>query len=282
MAGRLIVNSDDFGLCTGVNRAVKQAHTTGVLTSATLMTNMPAAVEAVELAKQMPDLGVGVHLNLTEGKAVSTKKEIQPLLNKEGEFAFSPAKLAMLSFVSKSLRRAMGLELTAQIQWLLDKGINPTHLDSHKHIHAFPMIYPIIVTLAKRFSVSAIRWPFEPANLCGPDRPRPPEGGKTRAYIVRTMAKINRRQNCEFIKNDTFIGLAHTGKIDTDFWRSVAENKLAGVTELMTHPAFEEGLDPDRSRLIHQRKLELDALCSEQTKKLLNDANIGLTHYGKL
>lgn len=71
MAGRLIVNADDFGFCEGVNRAVKQAHTGGILTSTTTMAGMPAAAQAIESACQMPDLGVGVHLNLTEGTSVS-------------------------------------------------------------------------------------------------------------------------------------------------------------------------------------------------------------------
>ncbi|MGA2094374.1 MAG: ChbG/HpnK family deacetylase, partial [Sedimentisphaerales bacterium] len=71
MDGRLIINADDFGLCRGVNKGIAEAHATGVLTSATLMANMPAAEEAVEIAHKLSNLGVGVHLNLTEGKPLS-------------------------------------------------------------------------------------------------------------------------------------------------------------------------------------------------------------------
>lgn len=282
MPGRLIINSDDFGLCPGVNMAVKQAHIDGVLTSATVMANMPAAKEAVKIGKQMPSLGIGVHLNLTEGKCVSSEKDIQPLLNNEGEFVFSPISLAVSALFRKSLRRAVEIELAAQIQWLIDKGITPTHLDSHKHIHAFPAIYTMIIRLAKRFGIRAIRWPFEPVRFCGPYCPRPPKGGPKRARLLRAMAKINRRQNSEFIKNDFFIGLAHTGKIELDYYKMVAGSGFAGVTELMTHPAFKDGLDPAKTRLLQQRKLELDALCSDETKKVITEAGIVLTHYGKL
>jgi len=96
------------------------------------------------------------------------------------------------------------------------------------------------------------------------------------------MAKINRWQNNKFIKNDMFLGVAHTGKIDTDFWQQVAKNSFGGVVEVMTHPGFVDGLDQVRTRLIEQRQVELKALCSEETKKNLTEANIELTHYGKL
>jgi len=96
------------------------------------------------------------------------------------------------------------------------------------------------------------------------------------------MAGINRRQNDICIKNDMFLGTAHTGKIDIDFWRQVVKNPFDGVVELMTHPGFIEGLDPKRTRLVEQRQVELETLCSSQVRKLLVDADIELTHYGKL
>lgn len=282
MGSRVIINSDDFGLCSGINRAVKQAHTTGVLSSATIMSGMPGADEAVRLAKEMPELGIGVHLNLLESRPVSKDKRIEVLLDSKGEFVFSAVKLAIMSALSKAVRNAIEIELAAQVEWLIDKGISPTHLDSHKHIHAFPWIYPIVVRLAERFNIAAIRWPFEPKRISGSDWPSPTKGGIMRARIVRTMAKINRRQNDKFIRNDMFLGVAHTGRIDTDFWRKVSKNSFRGLVEVMTHPGFAEGLNPAKTRLIEQRQIELEALCSEQTKKLLADANIELVHYGKL
>jgi len=89
MDRRVIINADDFGLCDGVNKAVAQAHTDGVLTSATIMANMPAADEAVKIAKKLPNLGVGVHLNLTEGRPLSKDTSIGRLLDTDGQFASS-------------------------------------------------------------------------------------------------------------------------------------------------------------------------------------------------
>jgi hopanoid biosynthesis associated protein HpnK len=282
MTCRLIINADDFGLCEGVNKAVKQAHTNGVLTSATIMVGMSAARAAVELAGEMPELGVGVHLNLTEGAPVSKDKRVEVLLDDNGEFNSSLGKVFVKSILSAAVRDAIEIEWAAQIEWLIDNGIKPTHLDSHKHIHTCPAVWPVAVGLADGFGIDAIRWPYEPAQVSGPGWPDIPEGGRMRARIIRMRAGCNRRQNDTFIKNDVFLGAAHTGKIDIDFWRAVAKTGFEGVVEVMTHPGFIEGLDPARTRLIEQRQVELESLCNEEVRKYLADANIELTHYGKL
>jgi hopanoid biosynthesis associated protein HpnK len=282
MDKRIIINADDFGLCSGVNKAVAQAHTNGVLTSATIMANMPAADEAVKMAKQLPNLGVGVHLNLLEGRPLSKDNCIDCLLNAEGSFAFSPAKLSLLSVCRRKIRNAIRAELAAQIQWVIDNGLKPTHLDSHKHIHSFPTIFPIVCDLARRFEIAAIRFTLEPKKLLAMPWPLPSEGGRKRARAVRIMAKINRIQNSAFLKTDVLLGIAHTGKIDVNFFKAVALYNSAATAEVMTHPGFADGLDPRQTRLLHQRKVELQALCSERTKQYFKDAGIKLVHYGKL
>jgi hopanoid biosynthesis associated protein HpnK len=282
MDRRIIVNADDFGLCEGVNRAVVQAHTSGVLTSTTIMANMPSAEEAVQTAKQLPGLGVGVHLNLTEGPPISKADDVRPLLNADGQFGCSVGKLSFFSLASPKFRKAVKTELAAQVQWVVERGIKPTHLDSHKHIHSFPAIYPIVCGLAKRFGIVAIRWPFEPKEVSAMPWPLLSEGGRERARLVRIMARINRLQNSDFLKNDIFLGVAHTGKIDVSFFRTVALYNSAAVAEIMTHPGFVEGMDNVRTRLVRQRKVELDALCSEKTKQYIGDAGIKLVHYGQI
>jgi len=95
MEKRLIINADDFGLCESVNKGIVEAHTKGVLTSTTIMANMPAADQAVELAKNLPTLGLGVHLNLTAGKPLSKDNTVKLILDSQGYFALSPGKLAL-------------------------------------------------------------------------------------------------------------------------------------------------------------------------------------------
>jgi hopanoid biosynthesis associated protein HpnK len=282
MNRRIIINADDFGLCEGVNQAVAQAHSSGVLTSATIMTNMPAAVDAVKIAKEMPTLGVGVHLNLTEGPSVSKEACVERLIDSEGRFACSPIKLSLLSLAGHRIRNAIRTELAAQIQWVIDRGLKPTHLDSHQHIHAFPALFSIVYQLAGRFGIRAVRWPFEPEELSRTPWPLTSEDGRVRALKVRIMARINRLQNKDFLKNDILFGLAHTGKIDVNFFKAVALYNSAATAEIMTHPGFAGGLDPEKTRLLHQRKVELEALCSEKTKQYFEDGGIKLVHYGNI
>ncbi len=282
MDKRLIINADDFGLCEGVNKAVSQAHKDGVLTSATIMANMPAADEAVQIARKMPTLGLGVHLNLFEGRPISKAGNINRLLDSDGRFALSAPKLSFLSIAGHKIRNAIRTELAAQIQWVIDNDLTPTHLDSHKHIHSFPAIFPIVCDLAKQFDIGAIRWTFEPEQLSRMPWPLPSEGGKKRARIIRFMAKINRRQNSSLLKTDALLGIAHTGKINVNFFKAAALYNSAETAELMTHPGYIDGLEPEKTRLLEQRKAELDALCSNKTRQYLKDAGIELVHYGQL
>jgi len=282
MDRRVIINADDFGLSDGVNKAVAQAYTDGVLTSATIMANMPAADEAVKIARQLPTLGVGVHLNLFEGKPISKDACVDCLLDDDGRFAFSPSRLSLLSIAGHKVRKAIAAELAAQIQWVIDNDLAPTHLDSHKHIHSFPAIFPIVCDLARRFEIGAIRFTLEPKQLSRTPWPLPSEGGRKRATLIRTMAKINRIQSSSFLKTDALLGVAHTGKIDVNFFKAVALYNSAQTAEVMTHPGFIDGQSPGKTRLLHQRKVELEALCSERTKQYLKDAGIKLVHYGEL
>lgn len=282
MKKRVIINADDFGFCKGVNDAVARAHTEGVLTSATLMANMPAAKEALDIAKRLPLLGVGVHLNLLEGEPLSRDKKVGILLDESGEFRFSPGKLAIKSLFSVEIRQAIEIELAEQIRRVIDSGITPSHLDSHKHFHCFGTIYKIVCRLAGQFGITAVRWPWEPPSVCAGNWPRLPSKDRRRAFIVRNLAKRCQKIDNSLIKNDLFFGLAHTGRICRDFWDEFGRTQFAGVAEVMTHPGYAEQIDPARTRLTTQRQVELKWLCEPAVRELLNSGGIELTHYGKI
>jgi hopanoid biosynthesis associated protein HpnK len=289
MTARMIINADDFGLCEGVNKAVAEAHNNGVLTSATIMANMPGLDEAVEMAKKTPRLGVGVHLNLTEGRPISSDRQVEALVGDGGEFKYSAYTLAAKYFFDRRLCKAIEIELAAQIEVVIGKGIKPTHLDSHKHFHCFGPIYKIVCSLAERFGIGAVRWPWEPATVCYGDWPRVGFGDRMRVFLLRQMTlncqKIDSRLaslrgRSGFIKNDIFFGVAHTGRIDDKFWDEIAKTQFTGVAEVMTHPGYTEGLA--RTRLVKERQVELKWLCEPTTKQLLSEAGIELVHYGQI
>lgn len=279
MTRKMIINADDFGLCEGVNRAVFEAHSCGVLTSATIMAGMPGFDEAVEMSKMLPNLGVGVHLNLTEGLPVSNDKKVRILLGRDGTFKYTPSKLAFKVFLDKTILESLEIELSAQIEKVLKSGIKPTHLDSHKHFHCFGQIYKVICRLAEKYKINAIRWPWEPPTVCSHYWPKLEPKDKFRAFVVRNMANHCRNIDSRFIKTDIFFGLAHTGRIDNNFWSELAAVQYSGTAEVMTHPGYPDGLV--NTRLVRERQIELRWLC-QATKQLLADANISLVHYGNI
>jgi hopanoid biosynthesis associated protein HpnK len=280
MSAKLIINADDFGLCKGVNRAVVEAVTGGVLTSATIMANMPASDEAIAIAKKTPALGVGVHLNVTDGKPLSTDSIVESLLNNTGRFKYSAYKLAFKTFMNKEFLKAVQSEFAAQIASIIDRGIKPTHLDSHKHFHCFPPVYKIVCSLAADFNIRAIRWPWEPDTVCSGDWPKVAFPDKARAFLARQMALKCRKLDRRFIKNDIFFGIAHTGRINNAFWAEIGRTQFMGVAEVMTHPGYPEGLS--NTRLVEQREIELKCLCDPATKRILAGAGIELVHYGNI
>ncbi len=282
MARRLIINADDFGCSPQVNEAVERAHTKGVLTSATLMTNMADFADAVAVAKRLPRLGVGVHLNLFKSKPVSDDSRVQPLLDSDGSFRYSLRTLAFLSMFSHGIRKAIKIEMAAQIQRFIDSGLHPTHLDSHKHIHFFPAVYPIVCSLARLFKISAVRCCREPAALSNVPWPMSTPEGKQGAKQLRKMAGFNRLYDSELFKTGMTYGLTHIGRIDTNFFKAVSLYTTAQIAELMTHPATSDD-SADSGKLFKlNRKAEFEALCDERTKKYLHDAGIELIHYGQL
>jgi hopanoid biosynthesis associated protein HpnK len=282
MARRLIINADDFGYSPQVNEAVEQAHSRGVLTSSTLMTNMPGFEDAVAIAKRLPRLGVGVHLNLFKSRPVSDDSQVKCLLDSDGSFRYSPWALALLSMFSHLIRTAIKIEMSAQIQRFIDSGLHPTHLDSHKHIHFFPAGYPIVSSLARRFDMPAVRYCREPAAVSNVPWPLSTPEGKQRAKQLRKLAGFNRLYDGELFRTEVTYGLTHIGRIDTNFFKAVSLYTTAQTAELMTHPATEDDLAGSGRLFKLNRKAEFEALCDERTRKYLQEADIELIHYGQI
>src|SRR5262249_48026924 len=125
----LIVNADDFGLADGVNLGILDAHFKGVVTSTTLLANGSAFDNAVMMLKSAPELGVGIHLNLTQGPPVSPASMIPTLLNCRKHLYLSPRSLWSAIKGHRVSLSELEMELRAQIRKVINAGISPTHLD---------------------------------------------------------------------------------------------------------------------------------------------------------
>ncbi len=155
----LVVNGDDFGYSDAINAAIVRCHREGVLTSATLLVNYPAAGAARALAREHPALGVGLHLNLTGGAPVLPPAEVPSLVDRRGRFLPFPAQLRRIGGGRARLAE-VERELRAQFEQMLGWGLRPTHVDGHLHVHAYPRVLPIVLRLMAEYGVRALRSPF--------------------------------------------------------------------------------------------------------------------------
>ena len=161
MLRHLVVNADDLGLTVGVNDGIFVAHDQGILTSASVFANAPATINAVHRASARPSLGIGIHLALVDGTPMLPPHRVPSLVEDDGRFRASWKPFIVACLRGRVAFEEVERELTAQIDRIRSEGIRLTHLDAHKHVHAFPPIFTIVARLAERFGIPVVRVPYE-------------------------------------------------------------------------------------------------------------------------
>jgi hopanoid biosynthesis associated protein HpnK len=261
--GSLIVNADDFGLTSGVNRAVTELHAFGVLTSTTLMARAGATTEAIGLALATPSLGVGCHVVLADGEPVLPPNEIPTLVDRNtGCFPFQLTHLLARLFTGRIAEEEIEAETAAQIGLLKNRGLKLTHIDTHKHTHMFPAVLRPVLRAARAAGIRAVRNPFEPAWAV-----RATSGaGLARCFEVSLLRKLEshcRRIIAEegFVTTAGTIAVVGTGVLNAEAVRSLLSVMPNGTWELVTHPGYNDAdLAKVRTRLRASREIERDAL----------------------
>ena len=285
----LIVNADDLGWTDGVNRGIVEAFQHGIVTSTSLLANGAAFAGGVEAARSAPGLGVGVHLNLSDGPPVADRETVTSLLNNDGEFVGGPESLLL-----RRARRGLSLaevenEWDAQIQKVRDAGISPTHLDGHKHVHMLPGLFEIALKLAKRHDIGAIRVSLEASSL----RVALSSGSKQNAGVVmkqgvqarglKLLARDAREQagRAGISTADYFCGIAQTGELTREGMEQFVKSLPEGTTELMCHPGYADAaLQKTPTRLQDSRQTELQILTDTGIRNLVASMGIRLIDYG--
>lgn len=260
---RLIVNADDFGLTAGVNRAVLELYRGGLLTSTTLMARAGATESALQLAQATPSLGVGCHVVLADGMPLSPPGEIPTLLDrKTGCFHTSLVAFLARLFTGRMRTEEIEAETAAQIALLRSSGVQPAHIDTHKHTHMFPQVLRPVLRAARAAGIRAVRNPFEPAWAV-----RATAGAKWARYAevnaLRRLQAVCRRiiEEEGFVTTDGTIAVVGTGVLNADTLRSLLSQLPAGTWELVTHPGYNDAdLDKVRTRLRASREIEREAL----------------------
>jgi len=291
MMKRLIVNADDFGLTGGVNQAIIKARLEGLISSASLLANGEAFEEAIALSRQDPRLGVGIHLNLTEGRPVAPASSVPSLINGRGFFARKPAGLWRAMLLGRVSAIEIERELRAQIETVVAAGIVPTHLDSHKHVHALPALGKISLKLALQYGIGAIRCVAETWPALGYLLRRFPRA-QARILRQRFNSLILSALSCRWRRwlpqagvtcAQHFYGVTPTGFLEDELLREILRRLPDGASELMCHPGFaDQALRQTPTRLVEQREKEYQALTRQDTRLLAKELGIKLINYGDL
>jgi hopanoid biosynthesis associated protein HpnK len=288
---KLIVNADDFGLTEGVNRAILDGHKNGIITSTTLMANGLAFDSAVAASSTAPGLGVGVHLNLTQGRPVTPAAQVPSIVTSDGSFFPSPGNLAWQILSRRAKVGDIETELRSQIEKVASAGIRITHLDSHKHIHLLPPLFSVVVKLAREYRIDCIRCPIEPAsNAIGPLLSvRSGWTLKARQCLLgrglSTLAalQVNKVADAGLYRVEHFYGLSQTGFLDAAILRHLLRELPVGTSEIMCHPGYvDQALLGTPTRLRAQRETEFEALTNADIGELVAKMGIELISYDKL
>lgn len=156
---KFILNADDFGMSSYYNRAVLEGYSYGILKSASLVANGSAFEEACsEIIPACPNLGIGVHLNVIEGKPLCS--DLDTLVDSNNNFYNGYGTFILKSMYDKNFMKQLELEFRAQIEKIL-AVTTVSHIDSHVHVHAIPRIFELVCKLAKEYGIKQIRTQYE-------------------------------------------------------------------------------------------------------------------------
>lgn len=273
----LIVNADDFGRHELINRAAEIAFKTGCLRSATLMAGGIAFDDAIRIAKNNFGLGIGIHLTLANGNPILPPQEIPTLVNSEGIFHENYVVFLKKYFSGKISLDEVRSELSAQFEKILRTGITLTHVDSHQHLHHMPGIIEIVLDLASKAKIKAIR-SAESKIFDG-------ELNSVGKFIGRlglgSLAKFaaHKAHKKNFVTPEHFAGIVAGESVDENFLLKLISNLRDGTTEIMLHPGTNNKILRDFCRWEHDFETELAAVTSPKILAALDEKNISAINF---
>ncbi len=290
------MNADDFGLTAGVNRAILETHTAGVVSSTTLMANGPAFDDAVTAARSAPNLSVGCHVVLVDGTPVAQPGALDTLVavrSAEPEkFYSSLSAFAARAMLGGFDRDQLVEEVTAQIRKIQATGLKVTHLDTHKHAHVFPEILGALLRAARICGVRAIRNPIVPvkalpARLFKGKPQLWKRYGQVRMLHTFSRQFLQRTKRAGLLTPDGVLGVIETGSLVSDDHNdeaSLLRQTLAclpeGTWEFVCHPGYcDADLRAVHTRLLESRDQERRLLTSAALRQFLEEQKIGVIGY---
>jgi hopanoid biosynthesis associated protein HpnK len=241
-ARQLVVTADDFGAAAAVNEAVAAAHVEGVLTAASLMVTGAAADDAVRTAKQLPGLGVGLHLVLVEGRPASDPDTVPDLIDAQGCFRSDMTALGAAIFFRPAVRKQLLAEVLAQFEAFARTGLTLDHVNAHKHFHLHPTVLAAILEIGQEFGMTAVRAPVEPWRVV---RAAEPEAPACREALVSGFASLTRRRirAAGLRAPDQVFGRRWSGAMSASRLAALIRGLPPGLSEIYLHLASRDSYE---------------------------------------
>lgn len=268
----IIINADDFGRHAEINRAVEEGLVHGCLRSATVMPGGAAFAGAIDIARRHEELGLGVHFTLVDGHPILPPEEIPSLVGSEGDFL--PDHTALLK---RYLKGGVNLEevrreLAAQLQKVEATGIPISHVDSHQHMHTLPGIIDIVLDLAARAGIRAVRTPRTPLFAGAFGGLGQLVGRLGLSTLARLAAcKAHRRG---LLTPDNFAGIVAGEAVSEGELLHLIAHLPQGTTEVMMHPGMKNDVLQEDSGWQHDFEAELAAILSPRVGEALRKAEV--------
>ncbi len=271
----LIVNADDFGDTEEVTRGIIKAHKNGIVTSTSLMANMSGFAHALAVIKENPRLDIGAHLNVHRGQSLTTCTYI----GEEGYFLKNPLRLLFRYLLHPlQVHKEIFAEFDAQIQKIIQAGVHISHVDTEKHLHIFPFIFKVMLQVAEKYNIHAVRFPYERmtwGTLFNPSQ-------CVKIMVMNFFAPINIRllRKSGRKSPDYLYGVSLSKQFTVPNVQKLFAKLPAGIHELSCHPGYEP--IAKENYIDAHRQEELETLIDQSLRSSLVKYSIVLSTFSDI
>jgi hopanoid biosynthesis associated protein HpnK len=241
------------------------------------MVAAPAAADAVLRARRLPNLRVGLHLTLVDGRSALPPSEIPALVRGDGEFDSSMPRAGIRFFFLPHVRRQLGREIRAQFEAFRVTGLRLDHVNAHKHMHLHPTVAGLIIEIGREFGMRSVRVPSEPVEAL---RRAFPEEHFSKPFYSPWIEGLRRRlRRAGLFVNDNLFGLAWSGAMVEERLLRLVPHLPEGVNELYLHPATERTAALLAAMPSYRHPEEFAALLSPSLRLSIAECGIRLAGY---
>jgi chitin disaccharide deacetylase len=285
-ATRLIINADDFGWSRSITDGIVRAHEDGIVTSTSFLANQPASDYAISQIPRVPQLGIGIHLNLCSGAPVLPAEEVPSLVGNDGNFHPAPQMLRRLLRWQVSPAE-IEAEFRAQIRWARERGVNLGHADTHYGVNVYPLVVKPFQRAVRAEGIKCMR---PTRHVVSPRQgilPGAHGGPVYRQLAVDTYMKALRASAFrQFVSPDFQLVLSPNDRSDIsrhcDGWRRAFENLLPGTYEAVCHPGSQGAELNAIDNLRERRAVELRIMTDPSLRSAIERRGVELITYHEL